>query len=74
MREQLRIGSTSGWILAWLLAIAGPVVYLLWPGDLTWVIALLLPMPLVGLALWRQDKKGLGDEFHVGGDGPWAPP
>jgi hypothetical protein len=68
------VGSRSSWIVAWLLAIAAPAVYLLWPGDFTWVAAVLLPMPLVGLALWRQDKKGFSDEFSGGADGPWGPP
>ena len=39
MRERLRIGSAASWVVAWLLAIASPAVYLLWPGDFTWVAA-----------------------------------
>ena len=75
MRCDRWVGSRSSWIVAWLLAIASPAVYLLWPGDFTWVAAVLLVMPLVGLALWRQDKKGFDEEYlGGGGDGPWGPP
>jgi hypothetical protein len=75
MRGQLRIGSRLSWVAAWLLALAGPAVHLLWPGDLTWWVALALVMPLVGLAAWRADAKGFADASYGTGDGgPWAPP
>jgi hypothetical protein len=75
MRDELRIGSRSSWVVAWLLAIVAPLVYLLWPGDVLWWVGLLLVMPLVVLAAWRQDKKGFADDgYGVGDGGPWAPP
>lgn len=75
MREQLRVGSRLSWVVAWLLAVAAPLVYLLWPGDVLWWVGLLLLMPLVGLAAWRQDTKGFADPGYGAGDGgPWAPP
>ena len=75
MREQLRIGSRLSWVAAWLLAFAGPTVYVLWPGDVMWWVGLLLPMPLVGLAVWRQERKGASDQYYGGGDGgAWGPP
>jgi hypothetical protein len=38
-------------------------------------VGLLLVMPLVVLAAWRQDKKGFADDgYGVGDGGPWAPP
>ena len=75
MRAELRIGSAPSWVVAWLLALAAPVVYLAWPGDWTWWLAPCLALPLVGLAAWREGHKGRRDD-HVGGaDGSaWAPP
>jgi hypothetical protein len=58
-----------------MLTAGAPVVYLLWPGDLTWWLAPFLVAPLVGLALWRHEQRGFPDEFAGGGDGgAWAPP
>ena len=75
MRDQLHIGSRLCWVVAWLLAVVAPAVYLLWPDELTWWIGLGLVMPLGGLAAWREDQKGYGDGYHGTGDGgPWGPP
>lgn len=75
MRAQLRIGSRLSWVVAWLLALAAPALYFLWPGDVMWWAGLLLPTPLVGLAIWRQEQEGFGDEYYGSGDGgAWAPP
>ncbi len=71
MREQLRVGSRLSWIVAWLLALVGPLAYLLRPGDVTWWAGLLLLAPLVGLAVRRPG----GDGSSGPGDaGPWVPP
>jgi hypothetical protein len=75
MRAQLRIGSGLCWTVAWLLALAGPAVYVLSPGDATWWVGLVLVVPLVGLVAWRQEHKGYGDGTYGAGDGGmWAPP
>ncbi len=55
MRAQLRVGSTLCWIVAWALAVAGPVIFLLEPAESTWW-AWLLVVPVFGLALWREDR------------------
>jgi hypothetical protein len=75
MREQLRIGSRTNWVCAWLLALAGPVVYRVSPDDLRWWVGVLLVMALLGLALWRQDREGVsGDYGESGALPPWGPP
>lgn len=75
MREQLRIGSGLSWAIAWLLALAAPALYLLWPGDAMWWIGILLPMPLVALALWREERIGDGTGGPPAADGgAFAPP
>ena len=76
MRDHLRIGSRLSWVVAWVMAGAAPVLYLLWPGDLTWWIAPLLVLPLVGLTEWRRERKGQEPD-HAGGGADasaWAPP
>jgi hypothetical protein len=74
MRQQLRVGSRLSWVIAWMLAVAAPVIYLLWPDGLTWWLGMLLPAPLIVLALWRQEKKDFADdEPGVGDVGPWPP-
>ncbi len=76
MREQLRVGSVLCWTVAWLLAVAAPVLYLVAPGDVTWWLAPALALPLLVLAAWRHEARGLGDDGHPGGmrDGPILPP
>jgi hypothetical protein len=74
MREQVRIGGPLSWIVAWLLALIAPAIYLLSSSTATWWIATLLLVPIVGLAAWRADQKGY-DSYHGPGDGgPWGPP
>jgi hypothetical protein len=69
MRDHLRIGSRLSWVVAWGMAAAAPALYLLWPGDVTWWLAPLLIVPLVGLAEWRREQKGQqGDHAGSGGD------
>jgi len=59
------------WTAAWLLALAGPGLYLLWPGDATWWVGLLMLVPLAGLAA----RRGGGSEPYGGGaGGVYAPP
>lgn len=75
MRDRFRIGSRLCWAAAWLLALVGPAVYVLVPSDVMWLVGLLLVMPLVGLAAWREDHRGFADGYYGAGDGgPWAPP
>lgn len=75
VRGQLRIGSRLSWAVAWSLALGASVVYLLWPDDLTWLLAPLLLVPLVALIVWRYEQH---DDIAGGpppnADGPWAPP
>jgi hypothetical protein len=74
MRAQRRIGSTLSWGLAWVIAIAAPVLFLLEPSGATW-FAWLLTLPLVGLALWREHRKGTYSDPSPGIDGgPYSPP
>jgi hypothetical protein len=73
-RAQLRIGSRLSWAVAWPLAVAAPVVYLLSPNGVTWWIGLLLPMPLVGLAVWREDHKRGTDDYVGAPDGSTPSP
>src|SRR5688572_8362406 len=62
------IGSGLCWVVARGLALAAPVVYLLWPNDLTWWFAPLLAVPLAGLVMWRHERKSSPDEGFGGGD------
>jgi hypothetical protein len=75
VRAQLRIGSGLSWVVAWALAVGASVVYLLWSDDLTWLLALLMLVPLLALIVWRHEQH---DEVAGGlppnADGPWAPP
>jgi hypothetical protein len=74
MREQLRIGSVLCWTAAWLLAVAAPVLFLLEPTGATWW-AWLLVLPVVALALWREDRKQMHSDVPPGLDGgPFSPP
>ena len=74
MREQLRIGSPLTWVAALLLALAGPVLFLLEPTASTWWAWLLLA-PLVGLAIWREERKGMPTDAPANVDpGPYSPP
>jgi hypothetical protein len=74
MPRRSRIGGPLSWLLAWLLALAAPAVYLLWPRSTSWWLGLVLLMPLIGLAAWRQETKGFADEQQIGDSGPWTPP
>ena len=76
MRDQLRIGSGLCWTAAWALAAAGPALYLVWPDDLSWWLAGLPAVPLVLLAEWRRERKGLRSDPYatVSDGGPWGPP
>ena len=74
MRRHLRLGSGLCWAVAWALAVAGPVVYLAWPGDLTWWAGAVLALPLFALAVWRAEHKGAADEHPVPDSGAPAPP
>ena len=71
MREQLRIGSGLSWMVAWLLAFAGPTMYLVWPSTLMWWVAMALLLPIVGLASWREYEKGYANHDDAP---PWSPP
>ena len=73
MREQLAIGSRLSWIVALTCAVIAPAIYVFWPSTLTWWVGLALLVPIVGLTLWRQEKKGY-DDPAVGDGGPWGPP
>jgi hypothetical protein len=74
MRKQFRVGSHLSWIVAWLLALIAPVMYLLWPSTTTWWVALVLLVPIVALAAWREAQKGYGSHHGPGDGGPWGPP
>jgi len=74
MREQFRVGSRLSWVVAWLLAVLGPAMYLLWPSHVTWLVGLALLVPIFGLAYWRQDQKGDSDYLGPADGGPWGPP
>jgi hypothetical protein len=51
------------------------VVYLLWSDDLTWLLALLLLVPLLALIVWRHEQHGeVAGGLPPNADGPWAPP
>jgi hypothetical protein len=74
VRAQRRIGSPLCWAVAGLMAIAAPVLFLLEPSGATW-FAWLLALPLIGLALWREDRKGMYSDVPPGIDGgPYSPP
>jgi hypothetical protein len=74
MRKQFRVGSRLSWIVAWLLALIAPAMYLLWPSTAMWWVGLVLLVPIVALAAWREDQKGYGSYHGPGDGGPWGPP
>jgi hypothetical protein len=71
MRAQLQIGSGLCWAVAWALAVAAPALYL---AGGTWFV-FVLQLPVVALALWREELRGgtPGGTADLGG-GPWGPP
>ncbi len=75
MREQFRIGSRLSWVVAWLLVAAALAMSLLWSNELTWWVAMVFLVPIVGLTAWRAEQKGNGDPYSDTADGfPWGPP
>jgi hypothetical protein len=48
------------------LAVAGPLAYVLWPEDLTWWLAPVPAIPLCLLAEWRHERKGFQTEPYGG--------
>ncbi len=65
--SQLRIGSGLCWTVAWMLAVTGPLAYVLWPEDLTWWLAPVPAIPLCLLAEWRHERKGFQTAPSAGG-------
>ena len=67
------------WVLAALIAPLGGIAYLVWPNDQWWNYGPLTVVPLIALAVARDDRvkreRGEG-EVTAGawGDGPWGPP
>ena len=75
MRGQLRIGSVSCWVLAWALAVGGPLAYAFWPSDGRWWIALVTAVPLFVLTDWRADRThSHPDSSGATSDGVLGPP
>jgi hypothetical protein len=68
----MRIGSRASWVVAWVCAVAGPVVFLVWDSDASWWVGLALLLPLIGMAAWRADQKGYDSDFADAG--PFSPP
>ena len=67
------------WVLAVLFAPLGGIAYVLWPNDQWWNYGMLTAVPLIALAVRREErlKKDRGeDEITAGGwgEGPWGPP
>jgi peptidoglycan/LPS O-acetylase OafA/YrhL len=68
------------WGAAVLIAPLGGVAYLIWPNDQWWNYGALTPVPLIALAVLRQERireeRGDDEEPFAGGwaDGPWGPP
>ena len=69
------------WIAAWLLAPLGGVAYLLWPNPQWWNYGALTVIPLIALAVMREERqnseRGRDEASGYGGgwaDGPWGPP
>jgi hypothetical protein len=79
MRKQLRLGSSLSWIVVWVLALAAPTIYLLWPSDVTWYSSVLV-FPLLLLVGWSADNKtndppaGGGGGGDGGAGGLFGPP
>jgi peptidoglycan/LPS O-acetylase OafA/YrhL len=57
-----------------LLAIAGGVVYLLWPGPASWYLATLPGLPAILVATFFVDDREDGAGSFDSGDGPWTAP
>jgi hypothetical protein len=74
MRNQLHIGSRLSWVVACLLAVAAPAMYLVWPSSVTWWVGMVLLVPIIVLIAWRQDDKGYEGPFGSADGGPWGPP
>jgi membrane protein DedA with SNARE-associated domain len=75
MQDQLHIGSGLSWAVAWLLVAAAIGGSMQWPGAAMWWISLVLVLPLICLAAWRQDRKGATDgTYDVVDGGPWTGP
>ena len=66
------------WALAIPLAPLGAAAYLVWPNEQWWNYGALLAMPLVLLAIERDERvrERDGDQPSFAGmaDGPWGPP
>jgi hypothetical protein len=74
VRLHRRLPIALQWAMALILAIAGPVAYVLWPSATLWNYGALAVMPLCALA-WS--RTGDPDESQSAGgipDGPWGPP
>jgi hypothetical protein len=70
MLHQLRLGSPLCWGVAWALAIAAPALYL--AGADWWIVVLALPV--FGLALWREERRGARNDSSPLGEAPYSPP
>ena len=55
------------WIAALVMAPLGPIAYLVWPNDQLWNYGALTVLPLLALAVERQDRRSMAR-----GDGPDA--
>jgi hypothetical protein len=70
----------SQWVGACVMAPLGGIAYLLWPNEQWWNYGALTAMPLMLLALAREERireeRGEEPEPWYGGfgDGPWGPP
>src|SRR3954465_11862813 len=66
------------WVIATVLAVIGPLAYLIWRDDQWWNYGAVLAMPFSLLASERASRlnKEAGDPYpYAGGfDGPWGPP
>ena len=63
------------WAAAWMLAVAGPVGYLVWGGAQWWNWGQLMPVPLILLAVRSADDDDEHEPWYGGvADGPWGPP
>jgi hypothetical protein len=67
------------WIGAWLLLLLGAGAYLLWPNDQAWQYGAMGCIPLLMLAMAREERRNQerGEEEPAYGgwvDGPWGPP
>jgi peptidoglycan/LPS O-acetylase OafA/YrhL len=67
------------WIGAWLVLLLGAGAYLLEPNDQSWQYGAMGSLPLLMLAIARQERRNHErgeDEPAYGGwcDGPWGPP